>query len=225
MSKLIVIASPSLCVGDFFLRIQKLCVANVDAIVLRQKEFCVAEFRELAHLVNEICAEFNVEFVINQYFDVACELKSSFWMTSKQLNLLSSSDLSDEYGLSLDKFIQFKRESCDKNIIIQNSYKQNIYAPAHSISQAKLASMFADILVASHIFYTDCKTSEAPKGINLIKDIKAVSHKSIYALGGINELNFKDTLEAGADGVCIMSLAMQCENEYELVAKFKYYIE
>ncbi|WP_230855748.1 hypothetical protein [Campylobacter concisus] len=41
--------------------------------------------------------------------------------------------------------------------------------------------------------------------------------KEIYALGGLDSGNYKETIKAGANGVCFMSLAMN--GDIELIKK------
>ncbi|MGF7493330.1 hypothetical protein [Campylobacter concisus] len=37
--------------------------------------------------------------------------------------------------------------------------------------------------------------------------------KEIYALGGLNNQNYKEAIKAGANGICFMSLAMNSDME------------
>ncbi|MBE3021360.1 thiamine phosphate synthase [Campylobacter sp. 7477a] len=210
MSKLLVIGSTALCEGDFLDKISKLCKAGVDEILLREKELNENKFRLLAFKVDEICKKFNTKLVINQFFNIACELERSFWMSSKQLETLINLK-TDEFGLNMRNLAEHKKQNLNAKI----------YAPAHTFDEALNSSKFADILVASHIFATNSKVGLEPKGVCFIKELKAKFDKEIYALGGINETNAKDILNAGVDGICTMSLAMRCEDEFKFVRNFK----
>nr|WP_169779648.1 thiamine phosphate synthase [Campylobacter curvus] len=218
MFKILIIADPKLAGGDLLERIAGLCKARADAILLRAKFLNEEEFRTLAISVKQICDEFGREFVINQFFNVACELKSSFWMTSAQIDLLQNfSDTSDKFGLNFAKFKDFKDMAAK---FTAASPAPKIYGPAHDLAQAEISAKFADILIASHIFATSCKAGLKPKGLALIRKIKARVDRRVYALGGINKLNFRSVLDVGADGICLMSEAMRCENESEFTKGF-----
>ncbi len=55
-----------------------------------------------------------------------------------------------------------------------------------------------------------------PKGLNFISELKSFD-KEIYALGGLGIKNYKETIKAGANGICFMSLAMN--GDMELIKK------
>lgn len=228
--KILIIAAPEICAHDFLVRIKRLCEAGADEILLRAKELDEADFYGLAVKVLKICAEFRREFIVNHFFGTAVNLGASFWLTSAQLAVLAKElgcGENLEYGqakisggapkgrdFSLAELLNFKK--LNPNV--------KIYAPAHDLAQARISSMIADILVASHIFNTGCKAGEEPKGERLISSLKCVNfngrNPKIYALGGINEQNFPLAVNAGADGICLMSSAMKCENEREFLANF-----
>ncbi len=211
-------------------RIKFLCEAGADEILLRTKELDEADFYGLAVKVLKICAEFRREFIVNHFFGAAVNLGASFWLTSAQLAGLAkelgcgenleygqakiSGDAPKGRDFSLAELLNFKKLNPNAKI----------YAPAHDLAQARISSKIADILVASHIFNTGCKAGEEPKGERLISSLKYANfngrNPKIYALGGINEQNFPLAVNAGADGICLMSSAMKCENEREFLANF-----
>ncbi len=92
----------------------------------------------------------------------------------------------------------------------------------HSVEEAVMAeSLGADYLIAGHIYVTDCKKGVEPRGIGFLKSvIKSVSIP-VFAIGGISEENFREPLENGASGVCLMSEFMTCEKPFERVMGFK----
>ena len=54
----------------------------------------------------------------------------------------------------------------------------------------------------------------------MIRNVREFWGGEIYALGGINSVNFKGVIEAGADNITIMSEAMKCKNEKEFILNF-----
>ena len=65
--------------------------------------------------------------------------------------------------------------------------------------------MGASYITASHIFATACKAGLEPKGLEFLKEITRAMKIDVYALGGIHPDNMESCIEAGADGVCMMS--------------------
>ena len=66
----------------------------------------------------------------------------------------------------------------------------------------------ATYVTASPIFRTKCKEDVEPKGLYWLKEICKGVSIPVYALGGINNINARNCIEAGAEGVCTMSSAM-----------------
>lgn len=200
MFKILCVADFESYKGDDFLkRIQLLCKAGVDEILLRAKGLNEANFYDLARVVAQICENYRKKFIINQFFNVACRLKSNFWLTSAQLDFFKN------HGIFLEEFRKIAK----------------IYVPAHDLEQAKISATIADVLVASHIFATSCKAGLEPKGLNFISELKSLD-KEIYALGGLNSKNYKETIKVGASGICFMSLAMSGDiNEIKDIVKNK----
>ena len=224
--KILIIAAPEICAHDFLGRIGRLCEAGADEILLRAKELDEAKFYDLAVKVCDICSEFKREFIVNHFFDAAAKLSASFWLTSAQLaGLAKELGCGENLEYEQSKISGGASKSRNFNLAELLNFKKlnpnaKIYAPAHDLAQAKISSKIADILVASHIF----KTGEEPKGEQLISSLKCVNFNGrnlkIYALGGINEQNFPLAVNAGADGICLMSSAMRCENERKFLANF-----
>lgn len=90
---------------------------------------------------------------------------------------------------------------------------ESVGASVHSVEQAMRAvQLGASYLTAGHIFATDCKKGLPPRGVDLIREIKASVDVPVYAIGGITPQNVGEVISAGADGVCVMSGFMTCDN-------------
>ena len=90
---------------------------------------------------------------------------------------------------------------------------ESVGASVHSVEQAlRAVRLGATYLTAGHIFATDCKKGLPPRGVNLIKEIKSAVDIPVYAIGGITPRNAGEAINAGADGVCVMSGFMTCDN-------------
>ena len=92
----------------------------------------------------------------------------------------------------------------------------------HSLKQLKVAeALGACAVTAGHVFETACKDGLPGRGLNFIRKIKAYSSVPVYAIGGISPENAASVIEAGADGVCVMSGFMRCGDISEYLRKFK----
>ena len=103
---------------------------------------------------------------------------------------------------------------------------ERVGASVHSVEQALHAiQLGATYLTAGHIFATDCKKGLPPRGVDLIKEIKAAVDIPVYALGGITPQNAGEVLNAGADGVCVMSGFMTCDSIEEYANMYSAFIK
>ena len=63
----------------------------------------------------------------------------------------------------------------------------------------------ATYLTAGHVFLTDCKKGVPARGLDFLADVCRAVNVPVYAIGGINDKNAGDCIQAGAAGVCMMS--------------------
>lgn len=192
---LICITSQKLCKDDFLNRIAEIAKGKPDAIILREKDLSKGEYEMLAISVKEICDAHQVNLIINQNIEIAGKLK----IESVQLSM---ADLRKE----------------EQNI---KKFKQ-VGASVHSVNEAKEAEILgADYLIAGHVFLTECKKGVPPRGLSFLKEVCNAVKIPVFAIGGINENNFKSSLSAGARGVCIMSEAMISLNPIKLATNYQ----
>ena len=99
---------------------------------------------------------------------------------------------------------------------------KKLVASCHSEAEAREAlELGAGAICLSHIFATDCKAGLAPKGLNLIREVREFFAGEIYALGGITPHNFASVLSAGADRIAVMSSAMTARDATSFIAEFQ----
>lgn len=85
-------------------------------------------------------------------------------------------------------------------------------ASVHSVREAEEAqALGADYVTAGHIFATDCKKGLPPRGTEFLHKVSQSVSIPVYAIGGINPSNAAEAINAGADGICVMSGLMLCE--------------
>lgn len=187
--KIISISNRKLCHDDFLSRLESISNSGVESIYLREKDLSQDEYTFLAEKVLKVCN--NCDIYIVKYIDVAKTLNC------KNIHLSYKDFLSNCNALG-----DFK----------------NVSVSVHSVDEAITSSkMGATRLITGHIFATDCKKNLAPRGLEYLEKVCSSVNVPVYAIGGISPNNAMQTINRGADGVCVMSSLMQTNNVNTLV--------
>ena len=195
MSDIIVITNSSICKEDFLLRIEKLAKAKPKAIVLREKHLSENDYAVLAKKVIEICNKYNTQCILHNFPKVAEKLNHK----ALHLPLHILATLTDK----------------------EKSQYKILGASCHSIEDAlKAERLGCTYITAGHIFDTDCKKGLPGRGLDFLKAVCSSVSIPVYAIGGISPKNFSMVRNAGADGGCIMSSAMNCTIPQEYLNSF-----
>ncbi len=191
MFKIICVTDRKLCKEDFLTRIEKIASAKPDRIIFRDKNCSDGEYVKFAFKVLDISNKYNVP--CSMYFHP--EIFSNIHMTMPMLQHISLKDMN---------FINL------------------VGASVHSVEEAVEAEkMGVNYVIAGHIFETDCKKGLAPRGLEFLSQVCNAVKIPVYAIGGINSKNINQVAKAGADGACIMSGLMTCENPDEYIKQLR----
>ena len=193
MYKLLAITNRHLCNNNFLKQIQDICSLNERntviksvSIVLREKDLSENDYKDLAAKVLKICKENNTECILHTYYNVAIELNC--------------------------KKIHLPLHVLSDNPNIQKEFNE-VGVSIHSLSEAiEAVNLGATYITAGHIFATDCKKDIQPRGLNFLSSICSCVDIPVLAIGGISLSNAQEAINAGADGICIMSGLMNCKN-------------
>lgn len=168
-------------------RIEKIASAKPDRIIFRDKDCSDEDYVKMAFRIVDISDKYDVP--CSRYFHP--EFFNNIHMTMPMLQHFPLSEL---------------------------NYLNVVGASVHSVEEAVEAEKKGvDYVIAGHIFATDCKKGLAPRGLDFLKQVCNAVKIPVYAIGGINADNIKLIAEAGADGACIMSGFMTCENPTEFI--------
>ncbi|MCB2358572.1 thiamine phosphate synthase [Clostridium estertheticum] len=193
MYKLLAITNRHLCNNDFLQQIQSICSLNEKntmiksvSIVLREKDLSENDYKNLATKVLEICKKNNAECILHTYYKVARELNCK--KIHLPLHVLKSKpDICKEFN--------------------------EVGVSIHSVNEAiEAVNLGATYIIAGHIFATNCKKDVPPRGLSFLSSVCSSINIPVYAIGGILPANAQKAINAGADGICIMSGLMTCEN-------------
>ncbi len=178
--KLVAFSNRKLCTGSLLEQIDIIAKKKKpDILVLREKDLSEEEYEALAKEVIKKCEKYNIECILHNFIDVA------FRLNYKKIHLPL-----DVLKDNKDKLKGFKK----------------IGVSTHSVQDAVLAeSLGADYITAGHIFKTDCKKDLEPRGLKFLSEVCKSVNIAVFAIGGINDENKISAIEAGADGICLMS--------------------
>lgn len=182
--KRICITNRNLVVGDYLEQIRKVVDQGVDLLILREKDLTESEYLDLSRDVIEICRGSKTRCMLHTFAGVAEQLDYPY------------------LHLPLAAFLMLTET--------QRSYYKIIGVSTHSVEEALLAQeKGASYITASHIFPTECKAGLPPRGLDYLRRTAQMVDIDVYALGGIHPDNIHLCIEAGADGICMMSEYMK----------------
>ena len=182
---LICVTHRQLCQEDFLLRVQRLAQARPSALMLREKDLDDLSYERLARKVKKICEQNAVLLILHHHAAVAARMQH------------------DHLQLSMPELQAYRTAA---------PYI-TIGASVHSVSEAVEAQILgAAYVIAGHVYATDCKQGLPPRGLPFLQQICQAVEIPVFAIGGINQSNMRDTLSCGVKGFCIMSEAMTCSD-------------
>lgn len=162
---------------------------GVTMVQLREKECSSAEFYHLAVNMKQLLAPYAIPLIINDRLDIAlaCDAEGLH---------IGQSDLPYSIARKLlgpDKIIGLSVENTEDVI---NANKLDV-----------------DYIGISPVFDTNTKTDTAKAlGLEGVREIGKLSVHPSVGIGGINQANAKEIIEAGADGISVVSAIISAED-------------
>ena len=179
--KITCVTCRSLCTRPLEQQVERIAAAGVMRLILREKDLSEEEYTLLAEKVLAQCNRFGIDCILHSFPAAARTLGVS------KLHLPLPM-LTEAFGREFE----------------------TVGTSVHSVSEAVRAEKLgASYITAGHIFATDCKKGVPPRGTDFLSEVCTSVKIPVYAIGGITEDNIKSVLEAGAEGVCIMSGLMK----------------
>jgi len=174
---------------------------GVDAVQLREKETATAEFIEEARAIKRITAKYAVPLIINDRVDIALAVGADGVH-------LGQEDMS---------FYEAREILGDETIIGLSA------SSIEDISAAEVLDV--DYLGVGSIFPTGSKSDAVVSGLSILNMAKKISRHRIIAIGGINGENAQSVVEAGADGIAVISAICSAVDPERAAARLKEIIE
>lgn len=189
---IIAVTNRKICTGDFTERAREILRAGPFLVILREKDLSDTEYRRLT---GELVSGNDVY---------------------KRILSLNRPNVAKSMGIG-NVHLTFQ----DMKSLGRPEGMERVGVSVHSTEEAEEAeALGADYLVAGHIYSTDCKKGIAPRGIGFLKKVLEVVDIPVFAIGGICANNFREPLENGAYGICMMSELMTCDDVYGRVKMY-----
>jgi thiamine-phosphate pyrophosphorylase len=154
--------------------------SDVDLIILREKDLSEEAYQMLAEQVLKLCSKYGKLCILHSFVNVAKNLSHPY------------------IHLPMPVFRQLSKE--------EKSFFEIIGVSTHSVEEALEAQeQGASYVTSSHIFATACKEGLKPRGIPFLRSVTEAVEVPVYALGGIHPDNIEECIQAGVDGICMMS--------------------
>lgn len=173
-----------------------MAVAHPAGIVLREKDLPEAEYKKLASAVLKICRDHGTPCILHSFVRAAIELGC----TALHLPMAILRTIAEE----------------DRTLFTV------LGASCHSVDDAMEAEKLGcTYITAGHVYDTDCKQGIPGRGLAFLKQVCESVSIPVYGIGGINADSMDAVRNTGAQGACIMSGVMMCEDVKQYLSLFE----
>lgn len=171
---------------------------DIDFIHLREKTKTAKELYEMVELLIDKKVPLS-KIIINDRADVAC--------------------------VSHVKGVHLAYHSLPIKIVKQNFADLTVGCSVHSIGDAQIAEQQgADYVIFGHVYSTQSKPGELPKGLEQLKSVSDSVSIPVVAIGGITPTNIRDVIEAGTQGIAVMSGILDAKDPVEAARQYHSYL-
>lgn len=167
-------------------RLTKLTELRPQAVILRAKSLDKAAYRTLALQAQQSCEAAGIALILH-----------SDWQLARKLGI---------QNLHLPLALLRQMPTCERTHFTWLS------TSVHSAEEAiEAQALDATVLIAGHIYTTQCKAGLAPRGLGFLQNVCSTVNLPVYAIGGISfDASQHAELKAnGARGACVMSAYMK----------------
>lgn len=167
-------------------RLAKLTELRPQSVILRAKALDKAAYRTLALQAQQICEAASIALILH-----------SDWQLARKLGI---------QNLHLPLALLRQPPTCERTHFTWLS------TSVHSVEEAiEAQALGATVLIAGHIYTTQCKAGLAPRGLGFLQAICSAVSLPVYAIGGIgfDAAQHAELKANGARGACVMSAYMR----------------
>jgi thiamine-phosphate pyrophosphorylase len=198
MYDLYLVTDINACLGRQLEDVVRLAVeGGVTIVQLREKDTDTKVFVERAISLKKILTSYHIPLIINDRIDIALAAKADGIHVGQS-------------DMPFALLMKIMPKSMIKGLSVE------------TIEQAVNAENYkVDYLGVSPVFHTPTKTSfdEKPWGLEGLKKLRALTKHKLVAIGGINKDNAADVINAGADGLAVVSAICSADHPGEAAAE------
>lgn len=186
---LIAITDSTICprpLAEQIERLTKLTELRPQAVILRAKSLDKAAYRALALQAQQSCKAAGIPLILH-----------SDWQLASELGI---------QNLHLPLALLRQMPACERTHFTWLS------TSVHSVEDAiEAQALGATLLIAGHIYTTQCKAGLAPRGLGFLQAVCSTVSLPVYAIGGIgfDAAQHAELKANGARGACVMSAYMK----------------
>ena len=180
MKKLVYLISPNKIDENFYSSLDKvLSFKNVKFFQLRLKNINEKKLLSISKKIKKITTKHKVKFIINDYFSLASKIKADGCHMGQ-----------------VDGSFKVARKKLKKKILGITCHNSKILA--NNAIENK-----ADYIAFGSFFKSRLKPSAKKANLHILKWAKKNIKKPIVVIGGINSLNYKKLMRAGAKYIAL----------------------
>ena len=167
-------------------RLTKLTELRPQSVILRAKSLDKAAYRTLALQAQQSCKVTGIPLILHSDWQLAHDLGIS--------------------KLHLPLALLRQMPACKRTHFTWLS------TSVHSVEEAiEAQALGATVLIAGHIYTTQCKAGLAPRGLGFLQNVCSAVSLPVYAIGGIgfDAAQHAELKANGVRGACVMSAYMR----------------
>ena len=182
MKRIVYLISPNKVNQNFYTSLNKvLSFKNVKFFQLRLKNISQKKLINICKKVRKITTKHNVKFIINDNYTLASKIKADGCHMGQQ-----------------DGFFKIARKKLKGKILGITCHNSEILAN-------EAIDYNADYIALGSFFKSRLKPSAKKANLNILRWAKKNIKKPIVVIGGINNINYKKLMEAGAKYIALSS--------------------
>lgn len=169
---------------------------GVDILQLREKNMPAKKILELGKKIKQLCSEYGAIFIVNDRIDIAAILDADgVHLGQDDLDIKSARDI-----LGNDKIVGI-----------------STHAPEQAL---KAVEDGADYIGVGPVFATPTKEGRIPVGLDYVKWSSENIDIPTFAIGGIDEENVEEVINAGAKRVAVVRAIINAKSPQKAAENF-----
>ena len=178
---------------------------GAKALQVREKDLGTRELLDMAYRMRELADKYSAKLFINDRVDIALSVEA------------------DGVHLGQNSIPPHAvRKAVNASRITHHASRFLIGVSAHSIEEAKQAEEGgADFITLGPVYKTPSKLKYGqPLGVDIIRKAKAEISIPVFAIGGVKQFRIKEVMDAGADGIALISGILGAKDIKEKTGEF-----